>query len=236
MTKLINTACAHCTFRINNEKGEQVSCELGRLEKFLEKNQAHKEKDFYIIERFCNTCSAEQISKETILKQREISYCLIVYGWNDYWQTLKSIPKLNIKPKEVYVILDDTKLLNKKKYDEYSEIFKNTEIPLTFKTYFDGSDHLKMIDEIIQKTKTQYYSYIKRPIPRDFVDKYNQMINYDMDLFNAHIKKTYLNSFIACYLHRLVYGNSGKIVTDKIKELLDMQEDIKHKDSVIIDE
>lgn len=228
----IKTSCEICIFRKNDENHNQVGCKLNRLQKFINRGEAEKYNNYYHINRFCNTCRSTG-TKEEILKEVEISYSVIVYGWNDYWKTLKSLLYQTIKPKTVYVIFDDMKLFDKDKYYEFSEIFKEKGIQLNFKYFFENKNYLEMIDEIVPKLKTQYYTYIKDPISKDFIVPYHKMVNEEMIPFICHVKKEYLNSIILCQFHKVAYGNNKKIITEKIKEYIESN---GAHEGVIIDE
>lgn len=216
----IRTSCEKCVFRINDSE-KQTGCSLNRLSKFINREEAIKEKDYYIINRFCNTCRDKDYTEESILKEVEISCTFIVYGMNDYWITLKSILKQKIKPKAVFIVFDDQKMFNKEKFKEFQELYKNEDIALIFKRWFEPTDYLKMIDEVVLKCNTQFYIPIKGQIDENFIKDLNQRINYDMIPTNAYFtQKSIFNSLIACSLHKLVNGNYERIIIEKLEELL----------------
>ena len=216
----IRTSCEKCIFRINDSE-KQVSCTLDRLSKFINREEATQEKDYYIINRFCNTCRDNGYTKESILKEVEISCTFIVYGMNDYWITLKSILKQKIKPKAVFIVFDDQKMFNKEKFKEFQELYKNEEIPLIFKRWFEPTDYLKMIDEVVLKCNSQFYIPIKGNIKPNFIKDLNQRINYDLIPTNAYFTQNCMfNALISCSLHKMVNGNFEQPLIDKLKELV----------------
>jgi hypothetical protein len=217
----IKTSCEMCIFRKNLDDGVQNGCSLDRLNIFLERGEARKEKDFYIIDRFCNTCRNKDYTEESILKEVEISCTFIVYGANDFWITLKSILKQTIKPKAVFVVFDDQKMFNKEKYKEFQEIYKNSEIQLIFKRWLEPTDYLKMIDEVVLKCNTQFYIPIKGNIDKNFIKKLNDRINYDLIPTNAYFtQNSIFNSLISCSLHKMLNGNKEIPLKEKLEELV----------------
>lgn len=218
---MINTKCAHCQFRKNDENGQQNGCELNRLEKFISRNEAEPENDYYTISRFCSTCRSEGYTKESVLKEIEVSCCFIVYGWNDYWITLKSILKQTVKPRVVYVVFDDMRLFSMDKYKQYQELYNNQNITLIFKRYFENKPFFRMIDDIVRRCNTQYYCTIKHQIDSNFLEKYNKIINIDLVPLVAHFKKNHFNSFISCALHNKFNGNYNLPIAKKIKQYLE---------------
>lgn len=214
------TSCEKCVFRINDSE-TQVGCSLGRLPIFINREEANKEKDYYIIDRFCNTCRDKDYTEESILKEVEISCTFIVYGMNDYWITLKSILKQKVKPKAVFVVFDDQKMFNKDKFKEFQEIYKNEEIQLIFKRWFEPTDYLRMIDEVVLRCKTQFYIPIKGNIDPNFIKDLNQRINYDLIPTNAYFtQECMFNALISCSLHKMINGNNEQTVFSKLKELI----------------
>lgn len=217
----IKTSCEKCVFRVNDNSGKQNSCSLGRLSKFLNREEAREEKDYYLIDRFCNTCRDKDYTEESILKEVEISCTFIVYGLNDYWITLKSILKQKIKPKAVFIVFYDQQMFNREKFKEFQELYKNEEIPLIFKRWFEPTTYLKMIDEVVTKCKTQFYIPINGEIDKNFIKNMNQRINYDMIPTNAYFTQdSIFNALISCSLHRMVYGNRQDPLFEKLKELV----------------
>lgn len=219
----IRTSCKECVFRLNDHYNNQLSCLLGRLDIFQEREEAVKEQDYYLINRFCNTCRNKPQTKESILKEVEISCTFIVYGFNDYWITLKSILKQTVKPKAVFVVFDDQKMFDKEKCKEIQELYQNQEIALIFKRWLEPTEYTKMIDEVVSKCKTQFYIPIKGQIPRDFIEKMNYRINYEMIPTNAYFTskhKSIFNALISCSLHKMVNGNNERSIISKIEELL----------------
>lgn len=234
---MINTKCAHCLFRLNDESLKQTGCSLGRLDKFIEQNKASilDGDDFYTIDRFCNTCRSEGYTKESILKEVEISCCFIVYGWNDYWITLRSILKQTIKPKVVYVVFDDMRLFNQEKYKEYQDLFNHEGITLIFKRYFEQKSFTEIIDDVVKKCGTQFYIPVKKSLPRDFIAKYNDLINKDLVQLNAHFKSTIFESFISCALHKRFDGNYNFSLKKKLLEFVKTL-DSTQKNTIIFEE
>ena len=53
---MIKTTCRECIFRLNDDDGNQNGCYLGKLEKYIDKNNTDKENDYYVINGLCNTC------------------------------------------------------------------------------------------------------------------------------------------------------------------------------------
>lgn len=217
----IRTSCKECVFRLNDDSDNQNSCSLDRLEIFKEREEAVKEHNYYLINRFCNTCRNKPQTKESILKEVEISCTFIVYGFNDYWITLNSILKQTIKPKAVFVVFDDQKMFNKEKFKEIQELYQHEEITLIFKRWLEPTKYTRMIDEVVSKCKTQFYIPIKGKIPRDFIEKMNHRINYEMIPTNAYFtSRSIFNSLISCSLHKIVNGNEDRSIIEKIEELL----------------
>lgn len=217
----IKTSCKECVFRIDNEDGNQEWCNLGRLKKFKERGEAVQEQDYYIIDRFCNTCRNKDYTKEAILKEVEISCTFIVYGFNDYWITLKDILKQTIKPKAVFVVFDNQDMFNKDKFKTFQELYKNEEIALIFKRWFDPTNYEQMIDEVVQKCNTQFYIPIKDKIDKNFIEKMNYRINYEMIPTNAYFtNNSIFNALISCSLHKIINGHKDEGMIEKLKILL----------------
>lgn len=232
---MINTKCAFCLFRTNDGDGFQNGCSLGRLNKFIDRGEAVKEEDYYSINRFCNTCRSEGYTKESVLKEVQISCTFIVYGWNDYWQTLKSILKQTIMPTNTFVVFDDMRLFNIDKYKEYQELFNNKNSPLIFKRYFEDKPFRYIINDIVNKVETQFYIPVKRQIKPDFIENYNKIINYDLKQLNAHFKSTLFESFISCNLHKRFNGNNDRLLVSKLKEFVSTLESEEQKQTIIFD-
>ena len=236
----IRTLCVNCVFRKNDENGIQNDCALGRLHKFIDRGESEFNGEYYTINRFCNTCRDRDYTEESIMKEIELSCSFLVYGWNDYWITLKSISKQTVKPKSVYVLFDDPKLFNMEKYKEYKELYSNLDIPLIFKRFFKETNFLEAIDDTVPKLKSQYYIPIKGQIERDFIEKFNNMINIDMLKINAYFNKSIFNSFISCSLHRIFNGNKVEPLSSKVKKYINGDLDIlptqKEKETILFNE
>ena len=221
----IRTDCAKCVFRQNNEYGEQVSCELNRLSKFIDRGEAQKEGDRYFINRFCNTCrdidsmKLNKVSKENIIEETKLSCCVIIDGTKqEYWDTIKSIKLQTLKPSEVYVVFKD--IFDKDKFNDIKAVFEGVNIPLMFKKYYDQKGFLNMVDDVVARCKSQYYIPILKPLKEDVIEEYNNIINVDLRKLTADLKEGYYNSFISCVLHKTLGGNQEEIITNKIKLLL----------------
>lgn len=215
----INTSCEKCIFRKNNEHGVQNGCELNRLEKFIQNSEAIKTKDYYIIHRFCNTCRDRGYTKEEILKEVQVSCSVIVNGLNkDYWPILKSLSYQIVKPKKVFVIIDEN--FNRGKYNDFQTLYHDKNIQLTFKRYFDDKGFEEMVDDIVERCKTQFYIPIQDQLPENFIFNFNKLINEDLRKINAILTKNYYNSIVSCVLHKIAYGNNLKNINDKIKEYI----------------
>jgi hypothetical protein len=216
----IRTSCEKCIFRINDRE-KQIGCSLDRLSKFIDRDEAIQEKDYYIINRFCNTCRDKDYTEESILKEVEISCTFIVYGMNDYWITLKSILKQKIKPKTVFVVFDDQKMFNKEKFKEFQELYNNQDILLIFKRWLEPTNYFKMVDEVVLKCNTQFYIPIKGNIDPNFIKDLNQRINYDLIPTNAYFTQSSMfNALISCSLHKMINGNNEETVLAKLKDLV----------------
>lgn len=235
---MINTKCTHCLFRVNDDSGNQVDCSLGKIKTFIKRGEARLENDYYVIDRFCNTCRSEGYTKESIIKETQISCTFIVYGDNDYWQNLKSLLNQTIKPKNVFVVFKDMESFDKQKYDQYQEMFNNEGVPLIFKKYFEDKPFPNMIDDVVKKCESQFYIPTKRRIKPTFIEEYNKLINEDLVQLNAHFKRTLFESFVSCTLHSRFNGNNGELLSKKVKDFLeniDHPVSQKEKDTIIFE-
>jgi hypothetical protein len=52
---VIKTSCEKCIFKLQRN-GDQFGCYVGKLDKYIEKNEAVKENGNYTINRLCNSC------------------------------------------------------------------------------------------------------------------------------------------------------------------------------------
>lgn len=123
---LAQTTCEHCVFSLKR-KEKQYACELGRLERYMEKGikttkRGVGDKSYYIIDTICSAVRMkdwadsntgnliERVNKELEVKVNFLIYIDKYHCLEDTLQylniTLESINNQSIKPNKVIILLD----------------------------------------------------------------------------------------------------------------------------------
>jgi hypothetical protein len=223
----IKTSCKKCIFKTEDETGLQIGCKLGRLQKYVDKNQAELETstNSYLINTLCRGCKAndqfsiDKTTPEIVRQEMEISSTFIIDGSTDYWRFLKDILKQELMPKFVYVVINKA-FTESEKYMEYLNYFKDAGSNLSIKRYYEEKTFLECVDDILEKVNTQYYTILspEEDLDPKYLKNIDIKINDNMEPLIAILSDgDYKNTF-SVYLHKLAYGNYQKKLKDKVIE------------------
>ena len=199
------TSCKECVFAMY-VGDTQMDCSLGRLERFGKSGAVviesyDDDKEFFVIERFCNTYRPEdwepkykKLTKEdSALRESQATFDFVVIydghsGLKSLEKTFFDIRQQSILPKKVIVV-------EKGGEDKMGVIgvlekfFSDVAISYRYVVYmddeYDGS--LDFIDESFKQVNSMYYCVInsEQEIIPNIIERINTVINKEMKPFSA---------------------------------------------------
>lgn len=227
---MIKTSCENCVFKVGNP---QTGCFVDRLEKFKELKCVEEQNGYYNILRFCNYNIKDSASgfdlfeiQSKVKKAMTVQVDFIVMLEHEkIINFLQDIQNQTIKPKKITVVTPDFNLKNNDVYKATIGDFCKLEI-----TSFLGATKEKMIDQIVLKSKSDFYGIVDNELPKhNLIELIEKAYNEDLVRFcmiNGPVK-LYQN-----YTHKVLGGNdvfkseSGHTLynlEDKIKLLQEEQ-------------
>lgn len=227
----METLCRDCTFRVNDESGKQISCELVRLEKFIELKQARfdQKTDSYIIERFCNTCrnlkwaQDNPLGRNTILEDIAIDYGAIIeinnkYDFGQLNQTISSLMFQRFHPKVIVVVYHSQNGPSADDREGFREIAEHCNVKFTI-NYAKGDQ----LNEGVVNCDTQYYMWLKQGdiVPPFYSQELNDAINTQLKQFIIAKKRDIF--VISRLAHDIYRGNTSETIIEKITKLAEEQ-------------
>jgi hypothetical protein len=202
---MIKTKCDDCIFA-NINYAQQTGCELGFVEKFIERGEAtlNEITRFYEINRLCRACRNSDWAKEkedgyvAIEEELRIKYSLIIvenciddiediyFALND---TLQSIIKQKNMPEKIVICISNP---------EVNRVEFSNKIKLVFSAFENNGfnvkycisfiiDTLSTTEEIVDigftKTDTMFYTVVQNgfELPENFSDLLDKLINKDLE-------------------------------------------------------
>jgi hypothetical protein len=197
---LIRTSCKECVFAMYVGK-TQMDCSLGRLDKFrkvgvpvIESYDDNKE--FFVIERFCNTYRTEdwkprykKITKEdSALKESQATFDFIIIhdstqGVDSLDKTLSDIKQQTVLPKKVVVVEKG----GKDKMGIIGVLERHlSDLPVSYRyvVYMDDEyeGSLDFIDESFKQVDSMYYCVLdsSKDVMANIIKRVDTIINQDM--------------------------------------------------------
>lgn len=228
---MIKTSCENCVFKVGNP---QTGCFVDRLEKFKQLGCTEEQNGHYNILRFCNYNVKDSASGFDLLEiQARVKQAMtvqvdfiVMLEHEQIVHFLHDIQKQTIKPKKITVVTPDFNLRNNDRYKSILGQFCKLEI-----TSFLGATKEKMIDQIVLKSKSDFYGIVDNELPRhNLIELIEKAYNEDLIRFcmvDSEVR-LYQN-----YTHKILGGNdifkseSGHTLynlEDKIKLLQEEQQ------------
>jgi len=243
----INTCCKNCVFAIYNESGKtQVSCKLGRIEKFgsdvLECMDADKE--FYVVNRVCNAFRdvESQFAKdnkdnlcEAVLNEEKAKVAVIIYlDKGSTKEKLAATCKSLVGQKHLpfYVCVFDNKS-SLKPSEIHSTIWSVFENKFSWRIGASADEVAKgkaidiAVDMLPSKDNkptgeyAMYYALFNAgfTIPDDFIFNISNLLNVEMKRFVFCSPIDTDNNGVICHIlaHKEFGGNSSEWINDTDK-------------------
>ena len=194
---MLRTSCKNCIFRINDENNIQVGCKLNRLEKFQNQNKVEKQEDYYMINRFCNTCRHEdhfKSSTETeIRKEVRVRNLVVVNCINEGYvrNTLDSLKRQTLLPTVIVCVFSkDQNPVSI--YKQYHEIFLNLNVNFNVKKILEDITEESYNHHIIQicKKYEKICQFVTHTHPEyifedGYFEQIDKIINDDLSVYHV---------------------------------------------------
>jgi len=202
---VITTSCKECVFAMYVGK-TQMDCSLGRLDKFRKVGASVVEsydddKEFFVIERFCNTYRSEdwkpkykKITKEdSALKESQATFDFIII--HDSTQDIDSLDKTLSDIKQQMILPKRVVVVEKGGRDKMGIIGalerSLSDVPISYRYVvymddeYDGS--LDFIDESFKQVDSMYYCVIdsSKDVITNIIKRIDTIINKDMRPLSA---------------------------------------------------
>ena len=205
--KKFRTACNSCIFAIsepspsNGGALRQVGCELGRAEKFSNKDRLFTGPDgFFIVDGICTTCRGKKWKEKnkgtnlitSVLKEVELTVDMVLYSVDDVcdrlaWKVGQAVnacvKQERIKPCKIVVVVKNERAPFAEIYETMKDLTEQYEIPFQLvRVMEDDADVGRCIEMGIDKCNHQYTAVfdVEHKIPTNLIVRLNELINEDM--------------------------------------------------------
>ncbi len=240
------TSCRDCVFAVY-EKNTQCGCSTGRLEKFKDVGThiveaQDGEKEYMVVERFCNHYREKSWmtnfkpirswgrikNKEKTVKKEIQIRCgvVIVLSKQTSVQDMEKTILACLKQKEVkpdYIVVVNSS------ENEHAEIIsrmhhtiKKKAVFYAVRTSHNEAPLEECIDLAFVQAKNGYYITFEGGYepPPNFLDKINSLINEELQPILLLKPENKIDGmFVQTMIHKMLAGNVGKPLTDKIDEI-----------------
>ena len=242
-TREIQTSCKDCIFAEYNNN-TQTGCKFNRIEQF--KNNGTKiveayddDKEFFVIDRFCNYCRNDQWMKDNVNGQTaeqvvkneakiQVDVLVYIHAGNyiqSIQQTIDSLNQQFMLPKSITLVNNNSTIKN----HDLVLLMRNQTNQYSWRVeqiVEENCKKLRAIDLSVKKCKGTYYIVIDAGsiLRENFIYQINQMINEQLLKISLIIGNGHSPSVTQTRLHKILAGNKGsKTVIEKIKELAEEQ-------------
>jgi len=238
----IQTSCKDCIFAVY-EGMTQTGCEFNRIETFRERGtnivEAYDhDKEFFVIDRFCNRCRNQDWAdeqkgdnyKDIVTEESRLQIDIFIYidksnTVEDIEASLTNFDELFLLPSTIILVNNNDGiksedllvLIKKQKHDFKWRIERIIELDCS---------KLRAIDLSMKRCKSTYYSVVDAGdiISQSFCQGINRLLNDELFQFSMITNgKEYNKSVIQTQLHKILAGNKKRSIIEKIEELAEEQ-------------
>ncbi len=239
-TDVVVTLCKNCVWSVKDPiTNHQLDCQHDRLYKYRSKNVEvfecqHEDGNYFTINgRTCIFCRDEkwldryhETYDEQLIAETDISYDACIISNSDYIsvkRSIKSLDQQGLLPKKITVIVDRDADDHAKSLIDY--FFENAKCSWQVRQLADyentHNDIGKVIDNIVEKQLSNFYTICHAGYKyQQIFAELNRRIVFDLDQYPVILPDEDGNGLITTvYLHKLLFGNRGKPLLEKIKAL-----------------
>jgi hypothetical protein len=244
-TEDFKTSCKTCVFA-QWEEGVQIdTCDMGRLEKYIDRGQTESHPDGYqVIQTICNACRGTKWMSQLPLNTNlvaavedeikvSVAFIIVVTEQNTekmfkllHERLNECVNQKQIAPSEIILLVQNTKAKSSEIYEMANEICGNVACKL-----------VRIVDELLPLdscldlavqniSKSRYYCvvYLTHRISVNTIKLINQLINNDLRIISV-IKPAYGFSglVVQTMLHKIFGGNKLLPIHEKIEEAAKVQ-------------
>lgn len=238
----MDTSCKLCVFA-TYEGNVQHGCDFDRLKKFDEigtviESKNEDDKHYFIIkDRVCNACTQESALADiparkwydTVKEKMAIRCNMAIYVGKDHTmddakRSLESIIWQNLPPHEIKILLHGSH--NVGEYIAYMTEHASSFDWEVQEVVLEGANYLQALDLTMERIKSTFYTVSNAgyEYPSNYLSTINRAINIDLKRFVALLPDQNGNGFfIQRGLHKLVGGNRGIPVLEKLDEIAEFE-------------
>jgi hypothetical protein len=237
-TEIFITSCKPCIFAQWQDGVQLDTCDLGRLEKYIQqgRTQSHPE-GYHTITTVCNACRGEtwanhNVGRNLISKveeeiQVETTFILLSVD-EDATKIVNLLPELitkcvnqiQVKPKQILVVIKNKDVNYNYVLNILNDLCVDVEFKL-IKVLEESADRLRCLDLGVQKCTSRYYAVfdLRSNIPKNFIQTLNNLINIDLKTISMIKPICGISGMVVqTFLHKIFGGNKEAPIYEKIEE------------------